>query len=990
MDQLANEIMEYIAQQEQPVSVAQIAGHLSAKQDRRAINQVLIALFHNGDLKRSLKDGKAYYTAPEARAAQKWAEFEKDLTELENMVRDMGIDLHPSNIGDTGFDMYRWTFTKGTRKSGDGWSVAIPDGFSVIASTEGRAFEAVPQGTESEELSIQKVQLLPGKAYDFSAIQGEKWSYHLQARKGRVDAYTATMGQIMMKTVGAVTGDSTPPDGFSVVTDQVSASVLVQDTDGGSFSYQIQMLTEGKSQPLRVQTSFMTEEQKANMTQSVIDWVKTFRFDKPNPAIPKKAPLSDASILTQLKNSSTSAFDKEVDLAVEEVKYGLTGQLALQKYRVEQDLAEGDGSAAVQKAMDGGMEVVAYYTRAAEKLAAKLEAEKLPAKTMQHVYTKLQELTMEMNNLRVNGTPIRCDAPEDVRKIWSKWASEAEAVQKRETQKTARKPSENRSAASDSAIQDYVSRSERKLREFKREWEEFTEEVPDTLQELVRQGLRPSLTNSSSGGQIGFSLTFDQDTSEAERYIETLRDRIDEALAQIKDEIMEMDRDMERFQRSGLDSRQLSKLVRNLNSWVSYIPEMSFPLTDERMLRVTITDDVSEIQDKWRRISRNAPQKSIPDVPNVSPRSSDSSSNDAIKERVKQKALKREEEYRKEQEAAAKAQTDNYTRQMEEYRRALDIYRQGEKRAKQDLDAHYQRLCANERNNRLKEIDRKYYGICSQATAAMERQRKRTEQAKLTLSQLKFWNFKEKSEQQKIIAEAEEIIAKKEAEVARAKQTWQDEKQEVDARVKQKESEFLDAARRSHPMPVKPIEPLKPVSSQMRNSYSTQNNPSYSGTLSEATIQNRKLAEVLSDRMEYGVCYTTSELAELLKDACPVCNSSKAAAIVRHLGDKVEYEHREGGNVYRLRGHSRGNTSDYRQPPQKPQTTAEENKRLAEILLGRMEYDTWYTAAELARMIQDVCPYCNTSRIGAIRRHIPDGAIKADKLKGQNIYSLNL
>ena len=430
MEQLANEIIEYIAQQEQPVSVAEIAGHLSAKQDRRAINQLLIALFHNGDLERSLKDGKAYYTALEARAAQKWAEFEKDLTELENMVRDMGIDLHPSNIGDTGFDLYRWTFTKGTRKKANGWSVAIPDGFSVIDSTDDRPFEVVPQGKETEVLDARKVQLLPGKEYEFSAIQGEKWSYHPQARKGRVDAYAAAMAQFYNKNMGGLT--DSPTDGFSVVTEEVSASVLVQDTSGGSFSYLIQMLTEGKSQTLRVQTSFMTEEQKANMTQSIIDWVKTFRFDKPNPAIPKKAPLADANILTQLKNGYTSAFDKEVDLAVEEVKYGLTGQLALQKYRVEQDLAEGDGSAAVQKAMDGGMEVVAYYTRAAEKLTAKLEAEKLPAKTMRHIYTKLQELTMEMNNLRVNGTPIRCDVPEDVRKAWGKWACAADTAQKQE------------------------------------------------------------------------------------------------------------------------------------------------------------------------------------------------------------------------------------------------------------------------------------------------------------------------------------------------------------------------------------------------------------------------------------------------------------------------------------------------------------------------------------------------------------------------------
>lgn len=84
--------------------------------------------------------------------------------------------------------------------------------------------------------------------------------------------------------------------------------------------------------------------------------------------------------MTQLKNGFTSAFDKEVDLAVEEAKYGLVGQLALQKYRVEQDLAEGDGSAAVQAAMDSDIESTAYYTRMADELVTKAEKEKLPKK----------------------------------------------------------------------------------------------------------------------------------------------------------------------------------------------------------------------------------------------------------------------------------------------------------------------------------------------------------------------------------------------------------------------------------------------------------------------------------------------------------------------------------------------------------------------------------------------------------------------------------
>lgn len=430
MDQLANEIYKYIAQQEAPVPVKDILGYLSAKTDRRTLNQILIAMTRDGDLKKQLKDGKAYYTAPDAENQKLLNRISEKIDEIEAMAKDTGLDLHPSNIGDTGFDMYRWTFTKGTRKSGDGWSVAIPDGFSVIDSEDDRPFEAVPQGKETEKLDDRRVQILPGKAYDFGAIQGEKWSYHLQARKGRVDAYAATMAQFYNKNMGAFM--DLPTDGFSVVTEDVCASVLMQDTSGGSFSYLIQMLTEGKSQTLRVQTSFMTQEQKEQMTQSVTEWVKTFRFDKPNPAIPKKAPLSDPGILTQLKNGFTSAFDKKVDLAVEEAKYGLVGQIALQKYRVEQDLVEGDGSADVQAAMDSGMESTAYYTRMADELVTKAEKGKLPAKTMQHIYKKLQDLIIRMDNLRVNGTLIQCHVPGDIEKIWEKWVSAEETAKQQE------------------------------------------------------------------------------------------------------------------------------------------------------------------------------------------------------------------------------------------------------------------------------------------------------------------------------------------------------------------------------------------------------------------------------------------------------------------------------------------------------------------------------------------------------------------------------
>lgn len=346
---------------------------------------------------------------------------------------------------------------------------------------------------------------------------------------------------------------------------------------------------------------------------------------------------------------------------------------------------------------------------------------------------------------------------------------------------------------------------------------------------------------------------------------------------------MDVDRDMERFQRGGLDSRQLSKLVRNLNNWIDYIPKMSFPLTDERMLRVTITDDVSEIRDKWRRISRNAPQKRIPDTPKAVSRSED---REAYREKARQEQETREQQV---EDAIKNAEMAIYKREMEVYRAALAKYEQAEKKAKQEQDAHFQRLCANARGNRLEEAIKTRDKIITRAESEIQHQRQRIEQAELALGQLKFWNFKKKSEQQKILAHAEQIVSEKQAEISRAKQTCQNECSSVESFVKQRESQFLQQVQFAHPIPAKPAEPQKLVSDP-------------TGRMSQHSLQNARLARILLDRMENGTGYTGAELATLLEDVYPQCNSSKVSAIMRHIDEgRVTYERVEGKNVYHLK-----------------------------------------------------------------------------------------
>lgn len=224
------------------------------------------------------------------------------------------------------------------------------------------------------------------------------------------------------------------------------------------------------------------------------------------------------------------------------------------------------------------------------------------------------------------------------------------------------------------------------------------------------------------------------------------------------------------------------------------------------------------------------------------------------------------------EDAIKNAEMAIYKREMEVYRAALAKYEQAEKKAKQEQDAHFQRLCTNARGNRLEEATRKRDKIIARAELEIKRQRQCIEQAELVLGQLKFWNFKEKTEQQKILAHAEQIVSEKQAEIFRAKETCQSECNSVESFVKQRERQFLQQVKFAHPIPAKPAEPQKPISDP-------------TGRMSQHSLQNARLARILLDRMENGTGYTGAELATLLEDVYPQCNSSKISAIMRHIDE---------------------------------------------------------------------------------------------------------
>lgn len=159
------------------------------------------------------------------------------------------------------------------------------------------------------------------------------------------------------------------------------------------------------------------------------------------------------------------------------------------------------------------------------------------------------------------------------------------------------------------SAQEYLTKSESQLRDFKKGWESFTREVPDKFISLVRSGIRPSFSSNSHGNQMGISLNFESNMDAAKAYIEKVKVKIETKSDEISKHIMDMDKNLQIFLDEGVDSDVFSKLIRNLNDWVAYIPKMSFEIAQGNKIEIDSSDETLAIKKKWDKVSAEEVRK---------------------------------------------------------------------------------------------------------------------------------------------------------------------------------------------------------------------------------------------------------------------------------------------------------------------------------------------------------------------------------------------
>jgi len=350
--------------------------------------------------------------------------------------------------------IYRWTFHNGRRARGDGWSIAIPDGFVVTESLEGRAFESRPD-MEEDDNGYYPILILPG-VETISQMGEDMWLYHPIARAGIAKMiYVDQMG--LMKKMTGIKSEIMSC-GFS----DIAAIVLIGHTADGTYSYQCSLLTAKKQQLLRVQTLYaITADRKKDLSRSVIEWLQTFRFDEPNPYMPKEAKIESSKVLNDLLKGDFASFKSALESADLEYKVALGSGVKSLKAMVDDDLLDEDDSiASARETLAEAMGVDEFYHIKADELVEKLKDAHVSAPIMKEVYSQLKGFINVSFSITINGKEITVNETDKIKEIQKKW--EKGAAEKAISQNTEerRAGEQNKSREETQRIQEELKRYE--------------------------------------------------------------------------------------------------------------------------------------------------------------------------------------------------------------------------------------------------------------------------------------------------------------------------------------------------------------------------------------------------------------------------------------------------------------------------------------------------------------------------------------------------
>lgn len=135
----------------------------------------------------------------------------------------------------------------------------------------------------------------------------------------------------------------------------------------------------------------------------------------------------------------------------------------------------------------------------------------------------------------------------------------------------------------------YLTKMKAKYQTDTRDWERFAREVPDKFLQLIKSGIKPSISRGDSGYSGGtgrtlsVSLSFETNMDAAKEYLESLKKEIPRRGEAFGKTIESFDAQLQKYYDAGLEGEILEKLAKHFAQWVEYSKNLYVQIRDAKI-----------------------------------------------------------------------------------------------------------------------------------------------------------------------------------------------------------------------------------------------------------------------------------------------------------------------------------------------------------------------------------------------------------------------
>ncbi len=352
-------------------------------------------------------------------------------------MRGQKLPAQPKAVSNSPKDpIYHWTFEKGETAKYGKLVIPVPDGLVTspeIMQENDCDFAIIHPEIKNDYPAVKIYSSHEEKVYDHEGLRAICHPYAIRAtNKMLAVKVSATLSQRMSMQLSSIGASMQPA--FSYGSEFVMAYAIrnILPFKSDAAGYNVHLNTISNSYGMTVYAHEITENQRLQLEESLVDWVE--RIDVMNQP-PKKAPvplIDSPACMRELKSGKISGtFAKAKEQATVDYNTTINAQLQTLEQMEEDGTLPDNWQHELRQALTQGLKVRQFYLEKFDAVISKLIDEKIDPLFLKSVYEALKELS-DIKNLVLDysllGQTVKVHVPNEIKDISQKWATDLSLI----------------------------------------------------------------------------------------------------------------------------------------------------------------------------------------------------------------------------------------------------------------------------------------------------------------------------------------------------------------------------------------------------------------------------------------------------------------------------------------------------------------------------------------------------------------------------------